>query len=648
MLLSCHRPEPIPDSVLHYPDSRPYVRWWWFSQPIHKKDVRFQLNWVRQSGFGGVEIAWIYPPWRYNARIPRDTTGPKWLSQDWQDAMQYTVQVADSLGLGCDFTFGSAWPAASSDLPEKYGTKIYGDSTFRQRVSFAWNYPFKPLVLDHLDSNAFAAYRQPLNQAFSPLIRPGKSALFTDSWEIRLDFEQKIWSATFGETFHERFGYRLEPYMGRLDSLPQIRYDYMKHLHTQVLEGFYEPFVRNARKMQAISRVQCLASPTNVLTAYGLPDVPESEALLNEPAYSAIPASAACLTGRREVSAEAFTCLYGFPGTWLREENAADLKLLGDALFAHGINHLVYHGMPYQVAGDTANFFATTYIGPGTRLAEGLPELNAYFTKVSGWMKQGRTWSDAAVYFPWEDKVMAGPYPPEKRRSWVWGQYEMRDLEFPEELKGYNPLWINGDYLRQAEFSQGKLKVGEGRFSFLYLDVQYLDADALVGILRLARAGLPVILKQSPLEPGFKKDSEFGVMLEELLALQNVKNELDQVIFPPLVEILPAINTQNHEPIAMDWWARETNEGILLFLADPASAGLKYPMVPGQSFREQACQSRIKIHAFGKEIELDLEFPPYQSLLISVQRNGKADFLDISYFPPRPISKPREPQLRYF
>ena len=43
------------------PAARPYTRWWWFSGPIEPAVIESQLDWAKANGFGGVEIAWVYP-----------------------------------------------------------------------------------------------------------------------------------------------------------------------------------------------------------------------------------------------------------------------------------------------------------------------------------------------------------------------------------------------------------------------------------------------------------------------------------------------------------------------------------------------------------------------------------------------------------
>ena len=77
--------------------------------------------------------------------------------------------------------------------------------------------------------------------------------------------------------------------------------------------------------------------------------------------------------------------MYGFPATYLRQEQTADLKMVADAMFAQGVNHHFYHDMPYNPQGsDAIDFFATTYFGPGGSLTPELPAVNAYIEKVSG------------------------------------------------------------------------------------------------------------------------------------------------------------------------------------------------------------------------------------------------------------------------
>lgn len=642
--------EKASESVSFYPSSKPCTRWWWFATEITKPDVKHQLDWAKENNFGGVEIAWVYPLYRYqamyarsyNRHYPKDTTAQKWLSPEWSEAVAYTKAYADSIGLACDFTFGSAWPVAGSNIGKAHTSQIYGDTSFRQLLTFAWTWPDTQLVINHLDSNAFYKFAEPVGEALDAALKGSKSAFFTDSWEIKLNATNKIWTMGFGETFQQEFGYDLIPYMEiGLDSFPDVRYDYMLHLDDYVTNGFYIPYVKKCKELGAWSRVQCLASPTDVMTTYSLVDIPETESMLNNPNYSRIVSSSACLASKKLVSSETFTCMYGFAATYLREEQTADLKMVADAMFAQGVNHHFYHGMPYNPIGsDTIDFFATTYFGPGGSLTKELPAFNAYMEKVSGLMLKGRTYSDVAIYVPYEDGVMKGAYPPERQRVWVWGEYELRYVFPAEETKGYHPLWINRHFLEQAEWKNEKLVVGDALFSALYIDVEYMDYRALKRVLELAKAGMPVCLKSTPKEPGKTKSGEYEKMLEELTKLPNISDNFQQVVdHPPLIEgdFIP------------DYWCRVLDDGThYLFLAQGPAKDLKYPVYSGQSYMEHSEFRKLSFFVNGNMIRQNIEFKPYQSVLVKMDKSGTLEFLDISFIPNDPEIRPREQQRMYF
>jgi hypothetical protein len=633
-----------------YPSSKPCTRWWWFATEIKKQDIKYQLDWVKEMNFGGVEIAWIYPLYRYqkmyadkyNRHYPIDTSAQKWLSPEWSEMVAYAKSYADSIGLSCDFTFGSAWPVAGSHIDRAHMTRIYGDTTFRQALTFAWSYPDTQWVINHLDKNAFNMFAEPVGNALKEALKGPKSVLFTDSWEIKLNGKNKIWTPGFEDVFQKTFGYDIIPYMrSGLDSFPDVRYDYMLLLDEYVTNGFYKPFVEKCKELGAWSRVQCLGSPTDVMTTYSLVDIPESEAMLNNPNYSRIVSSSACLASKNLVSCETFTCMYGFPATYLRREQTADLKIVADALFAQGVNHLVYHGMPYNPQGsDTIDFFATTYFGPGGSLTPELPAFNTYVERVSSIMQKGKVYSDVAVYIPYEDAVMKGAYPPERQRVWVWGEYEMRYLFPPKETEGYHPLWINRYFLEKADYHHGKLIVGDAHFSMLYIDVDYMDARTLKRVLALAKKGLPICLKHLPKQPGKIKSNEFEGMLSELFGLNNVSDDLIKVIgHPPLIEgeNLP------------DYWCRiEKDSTLYVFLAQPLAKDLAYPIYSGHSLMKASDSRHLTFNINGKSFKEIVEFKPYQSVMLRISPDGEMEYVDIAFVPKDPVVRPREEQKMYF
>jgi hypothetical protein len=79
-----------------YTSSNP-TRWWWFAGDLHDDVIRAQLDWVNQNGFGGVEIAWVYPQDSQEAGAGRGRSGLAPVVAQ----VAYAKQYADQLGLGC-------------------------------------------------------------------------------------------------------------------------------------------------------------------------------------------------------------------------------------------------------------------------------------------------------------------------------------------------------------------------------------------------------------------------------------------------------------------------------------------------------------------------------------------------------------------
>src|SRR3954447_23436824 len=90
--------EAAPPSPYFRGASKPYTRWWWLAGPFRREDIRHQLTWLRDHGFGGVELAWLWPTWMEHAE-----PGIAWLGTEWSDLVAFAKEQADALGLGCDF-----------------------------------------------------------------------------------------------------------------------------------------------------------------------------------------------------------------------------------------------------------------------------------------------------------------------------------------------------------------------------------------------------------------------------------------------------------------------------------------------------------------------------------------------------------------
>ena len=499
-------------------------------------------------------------------------------------------------------------------------------------MTASWEYPKTGYIIDHLMPKAFAHYADRMLRALPHVRSSIGTAYFCDSWEVE---SRQLWTPGFDDDFQKRFGYSIQPLMDSIYSkrYGDERYDYMKLVSEKTI-GFYRQFTAIAHEGGALARVQCAGAPCDIMSAYASVDIPETEAMLYEPEYSKIVASAAALSGRKIVTSETFTCLYGWPRIHHREEQTADLKLVADALFANGVNHVIWHGKPLNPAGTDTVISYTVHVGPSGSLAPELPQFNAYMEKVSSAMKRGKTYSDVAVYLPTEDAWTAGELPKEKQLIWSWGEYEMRYIYTPQELKGYHPLWINGDLLQKAEYRNGLILVGDAKFSSLYVDVKYLDRSSLKRILEFAHKGLPICLKQDPSEPGKTKTPEYGNMFSSLKNMKNVS-----ATFAEVHPQKPFVTVK----IDADYWCRKDGGEYYVFIANPKSRKLKYPITYGQSFTVDTVRTEATFTLeHGKRATTRLEFKPYQSLLLKINTKGEIVPIDISFVPKTPIVKVRE------
>ncbi len=604
--------------------SKPYARYWWFASEIKKEDIRFNLDWLKQNGFGGVELAWVYPlNSRYKNLDTTYTPRQEWLSPEWQDIVNYAILYADSIGLACDVTMGTLWPFGDSYVTYEQASQQFGEED-RQMITRSWEYPKTGYVVDHINPGNYLPYFDRMLDSFPQPETQIPQSYFVDSWEVETG---KLWTDGFGEEFLEQYGYDISPLVDSLYTPKNIDplYDYLNLLSKKVIE-FYRNFDQVLNSKNLFSRGQCSGAPCDIISAYACMDIPEGEAMLYEPEFNTIPASATLLDGKKVVSAETFTCIYGWPDNNMRREQTADLKMVADALFANGVNHIVWHGKAHNPKNqDSVNFYATVHIGDDGALAPEVPAFNHYLSTVSRVMKKGSTYSDVAVYLPTEDAWMKGIMPIEKQFIWAWGYYEMRYVYFPEEVAGHHPIWINKEFLEKGSLNNDMLSVGDAKFSSLYVDADYLDYETLKRITDLAVEGFPITLKKDPAVPGTKKGEDWGILIETLWSQPNVAFD-----FIPKRD--PLVEGDNLPP----YWARVEDKTLYIFFANPKSSRLTFPVGYGQSFSDETKTFDVVLNYNGNKYEINLRFEPYQSLLYKLEK-GKVEKIDITFIPKTPL-----------
>ena len=626
-----------------YSSCRPYTRWWWFADDIQRQDIREQLEWAKEAGLGGVEIAWRHP---FNNEYPQKY--PEWLSPEWSDVVAYTKQCADSLGLGCDFTYGTHWPFMDADMPEEYGSRRYFETESPATRSKGWFMPRLGRILNHLDKEAFDWYADRMDIGLKEAYKGSTSAVFVDSWEVK---SNHLWTEGFGKLFYERFGYDIEPFMEKLyePGYEDYFYDYLEVVSDLAINNFYKPFTERAHMNGAISRSQCNGSPTDLLSAYLQVDIPETEALLYEPNFSRIAASAATLGNKPVVSAETFTCLYGFGkrphkngrGPEMGHEQIADMRLVADALFANGTNQIVWHGMPYDKVGSKRkHFYASVHLSPTAYFAGQLKEFNAYMARVSEYMRKGRNYSEIAVYLPVEDGHRALYYPDELRYPGMNHQYQLGYVRMPEYLEGYQATWLNREILAKGKMKRGRLVYGDCSFSAFACDVEFMDIASLRSLVGHAKNGLPVILSRIPKQPGVNKSGEYEILLQELASMKNVSQEAQSVLesVHPIMKIASTYSVsedimpdQEGSVRLPEFWCRQDKDTRYIFIATPAACSMHYPLRYGQAFEDKGSTINVEICTSKGMKPYTLHFEPNQSILLKVNANGEIEEIPLDF-----------------
>src|SRR5665648_159725 len=85
-------------------EMHPWARWWWMGNAVDKENLERELKMFADAGIGGVEITPIYGAKGYESDYI------DFLSPQWVNLLDYTVQAGNSLGMGVDMNAGTGWP----------------------------------------------------------------------------------------------------------------------------------------------------------------------------------------------------------------------------------------------------------------------------------------------------------------------------------------------------------------------------------------------------------------------------------------------------------------------------------------------------------------------------------------------------------
>ena len=146
--------------------ARVFVRWWWNGDRLTEKEILRELDIMKEAGIGGVEINPI--------RFPdgADSVGYEaleWLSDEWIDMLEATLQAAKKRGIVCDMIVGSGWPFGGEFLEKEEQTQLM---------------TFGTIDLDGPGSFQFS--RQSLLDQVNPAIHSKYEKVYKEIMELRL------------------------------------------------------------------------------------------------------------------------------------------------------------------------------------------------------------------------------------------------------------------------------------------------------------------------------------------------------------------------------------------------------------------------------------------------------------------------------
>jgi len=324
------------------------------------------------------------------------------------------------------------------------------------------------LVLDHMNRAALDAHLKRILGASGPeigsfygnTIRAG----FCDSLEVEAEI---YWTDTFLNEFRKRRGYDLTPWLpfigtpGRGEIYPpyrsapwfdgtdsdRVRQDYWQTVSDLWIDNFFAPLVNWLHAQGLIARVQAHGAPVDLLKAYGLADIPETEQLYADGKMEFLKAasSAAHVNGRKVVSAESFV---HFGEAY--QSTPESLERDANRLFTSGVNQIVYHGFPYVYLDRpepgwypfvAPASFSDHFNDHNTKIWKAMPALNAYISRLQLIVQRSTPVARYALYLPDLDY-----------QKWIVGRTRA-SIDYD---------YVDDDVLAKSKAQQGKLIVPSG------------------------------------------------------------------------------------------------------------------------------------------------------------------------------------------
>jgi hypothetical protein len=356
----------------------------------------------------------------------------------------------------------------------------------------------------------------------------------------------------------------------------------------------------------------------DVLDAYAMADVPESEGLYAGGSHDflRLSASAAHVAGKRYVSSETFVSVGRL------ELTERETRILMGRAFSAGINRLVHHGnaypylhqdgqrwFPFHPLDDSA--FSTGPVDlsfdihPDAAIWAVLPGLNRMAARLSYALSRGTAVAEVAWLYPRWDAENFANFVVEP------GAFESETSKALRRA-GLSYDRISRSALASSTSEAGMLQVGQGSYEALVIEGRRAAApEMLSGIERAAAAGVPVVWigelpeRADGLLDAQARDTEVATLVERLRLLVTVVPTVDAI--PGAIAtagVTPSLGPVDSAGLQLSAARRQVRNGDIYFLFN-------------ESYEERTDAIRIK-GAFTDAVLFD----PETGQPIPTERNG--------------------------
>ncbi len=435
-------------------EAKPWTRWWWMGNAVDKQNLTHELEQLKNAGIGGVEITPIYGVKGEEDRFI------KYLSPEFTNVLNFTIEEANRLKMGVDLPPGSGWRCGGPFVPEEKGLWALRMQEKQVKSGEQVSLPEDVIIAaaSFVDENKKVTVFNPSEKFSAPAtgtvyfaerVKNGDKVkrasdggkgwaidtfneditnwyldefwkrlgineglircFFHDSFEYTGDF-----TTHFTEEFKKRRGYDLAEYLYVLagdcddaETVARVKSDYRETLADLVLDSFIQPMTDWAHNHNSLNRNQAHGSPGNILDLYAACDIPETEIFREvkpgtvDVFVNKYASSAAHVTGQKLVSSESFT--------WLKEHwtvTTSDMVRATNRFFLAGINHMFFHGTcysPNDAEWPGWLFYASTQVNDRNPLWQELPALFSYIGRSQSVLQSAQPISDLLIYWPYYD-----------------------------------------------------------------------------------------------------------------------------------------------------------------------------------------------------------------------------------------------------